>query len=1337
MLAFLCLCARAPAATGDLKFDHVLDLGGEGAQTFLQDREGFLWFGAKGAGMARYDGYELKRYGAGKNGLSNGYVYSIIQDPEAPDIFWIGTKDGLNRFDRNAGTFQYYKHDPENPRSISFSSINYMAQDSVAPHILWIATDGGLNKFDKRTGTAVRYRHDPGNPRGIGNNNVWRVIEDRADPHLLWIGTWGGGLFRFDKETETFTGFVHDPDDPRGFGHENNIVSFLAQDRDDPDVIWVGAFNGLDRFHKKTGTFTHYRHDPADPDGIPGGLVAMILDDGRGRLWLGGWIADNGLTVFDKASGTFSNYRRDPVDPRSPAGDHVVNISRDRSGLFWITYMSGKVDKYDPWNQNFTMYRRIPGAENSLSDDLITTIFEDRRGTVWVGTQSGLNRFNEATGAFTRFTHDPDDPASLDKNYISSLFEDAEGRFWLTFYPGNVLAEFDRDAGKIISRHAAPGADIITKIIGDPDDPDILWLGLRPLGFGKFHKPSASFTFYPPDPEHPDKGVSYGFMYEVRHDAFDPLIWIGGWEGSGLNRFDKAAGGFKQYVASGDDPDAVSSNAIAAMYQNGPEYLWIGTLGGGLNRFHKPSETFVAYAEEHGVPPNVNGILEDGAGRLWLAANQGLVVFNPDAERVEKRFRQSDGLQGDVFFRGSAMKTADGRMWFGGVNGLNAFYPDRIKENPHAPPVVLTAFRQGGDPLFSGKAPENVTDVVLDWRQNFFEFEYAALSFTRPENNQYAYMLAGLDKDWYFAGHRRFGRYSGIPPGRYTLRIKGSNNDGVWNDDGVAVRITVPPPFWKTWWFFLLCMAGFLGVASVMTLSKIRQLRAEKAAVEERVEHLHFLQELIDSVPNPIYYKDLDGVYLGCNKAFEAFFGRKKEEIVGRKVHDLLPETEANRLRQKDADLFQHPGLQVYEASVNDAEGNLRHMIVNKVAFSRKDGKTAGLLGVATDVTEQKKFETRMRQSQKMDAIGTLAGGIAHDFNNILSAIIGYSELSLDATLSQEQTKKNLGEILKAGNRARELVRQILAFSRQAESELKPVQVSLIVKEALKLLRASLPSTIDIRRRIQSNASALADPVQIHQIIMNLCTNAAHAMAENGGFLDISLEDADLDELFTSRHPDTSPGPHLKLSVGDSGTGVPPEIRERIFDPFFTTRIQNQGTGLGLAVVHGIVRQLGGAISVYSETGKGATFSVFLPAIEAADAPSAAADAPLPRGSERILFVDDEPAVADTSKMILESLGYHVEIRTDSAGALDIFKARPNDFDLVITDMTMPKLTGDRLAEAVMAVRPDIPVILCTGFSATMDDGKAKALGVRAFVKKPMLKAEIARLIRQALDNPG
>jgi len=397
-------------------------------------------------------------------------------------------------------------------------------------------------------------------------------------------------------------------------------------------------------------------------------------------------------------------------------------------------------------------------------------------------------------------------------------------------------------------------------------------------------------------------------------------------------------------------------------------------------------------------------------------------------------------------------------------------------------------------------------------------------------------------------------------------------------------------------------------------------------------------------------------------------------------------------------------------------------------------GKITNYVAVKRDVTEEVKLETKLRQAQKMEAIGTLAGGIAHDFNNILSMIMGYTELTMMNLPEDSRAQDNMNKVFKASERARDLVKQILAFSRQTEQEQKPVQIHLIVKEALKLLRPSLPTTIEIRQNIASTGTVMADATQMHQVIMNLSTNAYHAMSEKGGILEVSLTDVELDSDFTARHPGTHPGPYLRLTVSDTGHGMEKKVIDRIFEPYYTTKEKGEGTGMGLSVVHGIVKGHGGAITVYSEPGKGSTFNVFLPRIEEVEVVAETEEMmPIPMGKERILFVDDEPAIVDIGKGMLEHLGYTVVTRTSSIEALEAFKAMPDKFDLVITDMTMPKMTGDELAKELMKIRTDIPIIVCTGFSERINEEKAKAMGIRAFVMKPIVQREMAKAIREAM----
>ncbi len=387
------------------------------------------------------------------------------------------------------------------------------------------------------------------------------------------------------------------------------------------------------------------------------------------------------------------------------------------------------------------------------------------------------------------------------------------------------------------------------------------------------------------------------------------------------------------------------------------------------------------------------------------------------------------------------------------------------------------------------------------------------------------------------------------------------------------------------------------------------------------------------------------------------------------------------------------------------------------------------------EIRGRERVEAQLRQAQKMEALGVMSGGIAHDFNNILAAIIGFSELMASHSAKGDKDQHYLTRIAEAGIRGRELVRQMLTFSRKGEQEKKPVRLSTIVKETVRLIREIVPTTIAIRvRTLKESEPILADPTQIQQVLINLCTNAAQAMREKGGTLDIELSDLTVSPSDGNSNG-MEPGPYMKLVVRDTGSGMPPDIMDKIFDPFFTTKQVGEGTGLGLSVVHGIVKQSGGHITVESEPGKGSAFTIYLPMVRGALEADDIRDDALPTGSERILFVDDEEAIVEMGEEILAELGYEVASRTNGREALALLKEDPSRFDLVITDQTMPEMTGAELANKIFGLRTDMPIIMCTGYSQLVDAGKARAAGIKAFVMKPLTRREIARTIRKVLDE--
>ena len=514
-----------------------------------------------------------------------------------------------------------------------------------------------------------------------------------------------------------------------------------------------------------------------------------------------------------------------------------------------------------------------------------------------------------------------------------------------------------------------------------------------------------------------------------------------------------------------------------------------------------------------------------------------------------------------------------------------------------------------------------------------------------------------------------------------------------------------------------------------------RDISERKQAEEALRESEEKYRTVLESNPDPVVVYDIEGKVTYFNPAFTRVFGWTLAERLGNKMDVFVPAEAWRETKMMIEKVLAGERFSNVETLRYNKKGETIPVSVSGTIYKDKKGNPIGSVINLRDISHQKKLETQLKQAQKMEAIGTLAGGIAHDFNNILSSVIGYTELALDNEKRGSFQYQNLQEVLSAGHRAKDLVKQILTFSRQVDQKQKPIQVKPLVKEALRMLRASIPSTVEIEQHVQSDALVMGDPTQIHQILMNLCTNAAHAMEDNGGLLTVSLLDAELDSDVISHHPDLKPGPYIKLTVTDTGLGISPDVMEKIFDPFFTTKEKGKGTGLGLSVVHGIVRSHGGGIYVYSEPGKGSIFEVCLPVIESRFKPEEKADRPIPTGTERILFIDDEPVITNLGKQALESLGYDVVARNSSIEALELFKEKRDRFDLVITDMTMPHMTGEKLAENLMQIRPDIPVILCTGFSFMIDEQKALNMGIRAFISKPMLKQEIAETIRQVLDE--
>ena len=538
-------------------------------------------------------------------------------------------------------------------------------------------------------------------------------------------------------------------------------------------------------------------------------------------------------------------------------------------------------------------------------------------------------------------------------------------------------------------------------------------------------------------------------------------------------------------------------------------------------------------------------------------------------------------------------------------------------------------------------------------------------------------------------------------------------------------------------WLFIIIVVS--AISLLFFVYKNRKLRVE---VDKRKKAEERFELAMSAAQDGLYDWDLVNNTIYYSPAWKRMLGYKNDELPNDfSVWEKLTESEDAKRSWKMQQKMVNKKIDRFEMEfkMKHKEGHWVDILSRAKAFFNEKGKAIRMVGTHVDISDKKKIliekeqlETKLRQAQKMESIGTLAGGIAHDFNNILSSIIGFTELALDEAGKGTNIEDDLQEVQAAGMRAKDLVKQILTFARQSDEAVKPIQVNVIAKEVLNFIKSSIPTTIQINDKIESDSFILGSPTQLHQVLMNLCTNAAQAMEEKGGILEVMVNDTPIDKMTI---PALKAGEYIEIKVTDTGMGISPQHIHTVFEPYFTTKPMGEGTGMGLAVVHGIVENHGGQIRVDSVVGKGTCFTIYLPITKKRKVYTYSEKEDLPLGNENILFVDDEAPIAKMGSKALEQLGYFVTTRTSSIEALALFKLKPHSFDLVISDMTMPNMTGDILAGELMKIRPDIPVVLCTGYSKKLSEENAAAIDIKAFLYKPIVKADLAKTVRKVLDE--
>ncbi len=865
---FFAMAAFQSPETGNIRFERITikeGLSQSSVRSILQDRRGFMWFGTVD-GLNQYDGYGFNVHKPdpdNADSLGSTFLRAIIEDHDG--IMWIGTNgQGLDKFDPLTGRFTHYRNNPHEPGSLSFDYVWEVYEDSAFR--LWVGTDGGgFNKFDRETGTFTRYRHEPGNPNSLSHDNVLCICEDRYGK--MWIGTRGGGLNKFNPGTGCFTRYRHEPGNADSLG--GDIVRDVYADRE--GTLWAATDGGgLNKYDRENDTFIHYRHDPDNPHSIGYDRLLVIYQDREGKLWIG--TNGGGLNKFDPASERFTRYRHEFNNPNSLSDNYIYSIHEDKSGVLWFGTENGGINKLDRTREQFSHYRSTPDTLQQLKDNSIWAIYEEPSGVLWFGTRSGeLVKMDRETETVTYYRNDPTNPNSLrSENHIRAICADRfePGILWLGV-DGGGLHRFDPASGRFSFFQHNPNeptslsSNRVYCIHGD--NAGVLWVGTRTGGLNKMDRETGRFTRYRNNPEDP-KSLSNDYVYSLHRDRLG-ILWIGTFAG-GLNRFDSMTGTFLSFRSDVDNPGSLSSDCILCIHEDAGGVLWLGTGGGGLNKFHRDSRRFTHYGEEHGMPNAVvYGILEDRRANLWLSTNNGISRFTPGTGEF-KNYNEIDGLQSNEFNGGSYFRSPrTGEMFFGGINGFNSFFPEKIKDNVHIPSIVITGFLKFNKEVKHVGPVSEIEEFILDHRDYVFSFEFAALDFTVPEKNKYAYKMEGLGREWIAtSAWKRFATFTTLPPGTYTFRVKGSNNDGLWNEEGVSVKVIILPPFWKTWWFRVLIVVIILLVSGSLYRRSMRNLSI-RTRMETELQTAHNAQMGIMPQEDPgIEGFDISGL---CIPAYE------------------------------------------------------------------------------------------------------------------------------------------------------------------------------------------------------------------------------------------------------------------------------------------------------------------------------------------------------------------------------------------------------------------------------------------------------------------------------------